>query len=229
MARKFNPFHDWLGFEVRVTKPSHFELFGVKPHSDDPIGFKKKIHSQAKILLKKLETMSPEQIGERAKLHTKMRRHIVKAHEILLDDELRAAYKKELRAKVREGKGNALATPPPKVPSAVNSNAEPRNKTERQSRRSKATKNKQPSPDKIPMAIPVSASAEKRRSKSVDEIAVKTALPKPKRSWAIFMACALMVLFCVAGVAALWMRFGNRFDGQSKFHSPAEQVERIEN
>ena len=115
MAKQFNPFHHWLGFDENLSQPNHFQLFRVRPNSDDPIGFRKKIHHGAKAILAKLEQMSDEEIGERRKLHTKLRRHVVKAHSTLLDDKLRAAYLKGLRQKVRQQKGSAkpLAVPPP--------------------------------------------------------------------------------------------------------------------
>jgi len=115
MENQFNPFHHWLGFDENLRQPNHFQLFGVKANLEDPIGFRKKIHTRAKAMLKQLELMTEEEIAGRRKLHTKLRRHIVKAHEILLDDKLRAGYLKGLRQKVRDAKGSAkpLAVPPP--------------------------------------------------------------------------------------------------------------------
>ena len=121
MAKQFNPFHHWLGFDEELRNPNHFQLFGVKPNSDDPIGFRKRIHTRAKSMLKKLELMTEEEVGERRKLHTKLRRHIVKAHETLLDTKLKEAYLKGLRQKAREAKGSAkpLAVPAPRVSSSA--------------------------------------------------------------------------------------------------------------
>ena len=121
MAKQFNPFHHWLGFDEKLRSPNHFQLFGVKPNSDDPIGFRKSIHTRAKAMLKKLELMTDEEVGERRKLHTKLRRHIVKAHETLLDTKLQEAYLKGLRQKARAAKGSAkpLAASPPKISPSV--------------------------------------------------------------------------------------------------------------
>ncbi len=117
MSDKFNPFAAWLGMDEENYLPNHFQLFGVKSVSEDPIGFRKKVHTRAKSMLAILEGMSEQEIGDRAKLHVRIRKHVVKAHATLMDDKLRAAYLKQLREKAREGKASQpLATPSPQKP-----------------------------------------------------------------------------------------------------------------
>ena len=237
MAKQFNPFHRWLGFDENLVKPNHFQLFRVKPNSDDPIGFRKNIHHRAKAMLKQLEGMSDEEVGEHRKLHTRLRRHIVKAHETLLDDKKRAAYLKGLRQKAREEKGSAkpLAVPPPQLNSGALSApaASQTSKGEVESLTIKGQGNPtikqsgvqaasgQPA---IPMAIPLSkpdASAtqdfEASSTSEVnfdnlrsEEIAIRPGRIKRKKSWLIPILLAVMTLFCIAGIGALVNSFGNK-------------------
>lgn len=236
MAKQFNPFHKWLGFHEDVTQPNHFQLFGVKPNSEDPIGFRKQIHSRAKLMLAKLEQMSDEEIGGRVKLHTKMRRYVVKAHETLLDDKLRAAYLKAMRQKARIAKGSAkpLAVPPPQKSSV----SDPTSQTSKKQVDPKQTMKggstptiKQGSdvnvqtPRAVPMAIPVSAPNVPQVNVSgsnlkeevnfdnlkSEEIRIRPGRIKRKRSWLIPVLCGLMTLLCIAGIGALVMNFGNQY------------------
>jgi len=230
MAKQFNPFHHWLGFNEKLTQPNHFQLFGVKPNSDDPIGFRKQIHHRAKAMLAQLEQMSDEEVGERRKLHTRLRRHIVKAHEALLDDKLRAAYLKGLRQKAREQKGSAkpLAVPPPQQAASQTSKGE----TESLTFKGSGTPTiKQQSIDDgaaaqpaIPMAIPLSKPAVSEASQfnagSGNEVnfdnlesapvSIKPGRIKRKKSWLIPIVLAVMTLFCIAGIGALVNSFGNK-------------------
>ena len=239
MAKQFNPFHHWLGFDENLTHPNHFQLFGVKSNLEDPIGFRKNIHARAKAMLKQLEGMTDEQVGERRKLHTKLRRHIVKAHEILLDDKLRASYLKGLRQKAREAKGSAkpLAVPPP-APAAkgIASNddqaASQTGKHEGLTMKSKSSKTIKQKSDidlaeekspAIPMAIPLSkpdtldipdvTKGEEVNFENLksEEISIRPGRIKRKKSWLIPILLVIMTLFCVAGIGALVTNFGNMF------------------
>jgi hypothetical protein len=236
MAKRFNPFHHWLGFDENLMQPNHFQLFGVKPNSDDPIGFRKKIHHRAKAMLKTLEAIPAEELGEHQKLHTRLRRHIVKAHETLLDDKKRAAYLKGLRQKAREEKGSAkpLAVPPPQLYSSP-SDAASASQTSKGEFESQTIKGGSPTikqsgvqasgpPPAVPMAIPLSkpnASAQvDQTSQSYEvnfdhlhseQISIRPGRVKRKKSWLIPVALAVMTLFCIAGIAALVSNFGNKF------------------
>ena len=234
MAKQFNPFHHWLGFDENLAQPNHFQLFGVKPNLEDPIGFRKQIHTRAKSMLKQLEVMTDEQIGERRKLHTKLRRHIVKAHETLLDDQLRNTYLKGLRQKAREAKGSAkpLAVPSPKVNSpAIDQNASQTGKFESMTMKQTSSKTIKQSSDvdnvvekapAIPMAIPLSKpTAQDTPDVSSDEvnfdnlkseqISIRPGRIKRKKSWLMPILLVIMTLFCIAGIGALVTNFGNMF------------------
>ena len=235
MAKQFNPFHKWLGFDKDLSQPNHFQLFSVKSNSEDPIGFRKQIHARAKSMLSKLEQMTDEEVGERRKLHTKLRRYIVKAHETMLDDKLRAAYLKGLRQKVRDAKGSAkpLAVPPPTKGNG--SQAASQTITHQPlptmkgagsptiKQKSDVNLNKEPA---VPMAIPLSkpeghevVDFEDNSNGEVnfdnlssEEIVIKPGRVRRKKSWLIPVLCLLMTLLCVAGILALVMNFGNKLD-----------------
>jgi len=231
MAKQFNPFHKWLGFDEAMSQPNHFELFRVKSNSEDPIGFRKQVHSQAKLMLAKLEEMSEEEIGQRKKLHIKLRRHVVKAHKTLLDDQLRAAYLKGLRQKVRAKKGSAkpLAVPPPQQGSVTQASKPPRKRpiiekgSSDQTIKHKSAVNLASEPD-IPMAIPLSkprhqATDDSDNSANSDvnfdnlqseEIVIRPGRVRRKKSWLIPILCILMTILCIAAISALLMNFGNR-------------------
>lgn len=235
MAKQFNPFHHWLGFDENLTQPNHFQLFGVKSNLEDPIGFRKQIHARAKAMLKQLEGMTEEQVDGRRKLHTKLRRHIVKAHEILLDDKLRAAYLKGLRQKAREAKGSAkpLAVPSPKVNSAdVDQSASQTGKHESMTMKHVSSKTIKQSSDvelasgtapAIPMAIPLSKPAAHNMpdvssgdevnfdNLKSEEISIRPGRIRRKKSWLIPILLVIMTLFCIAGIGALVTNFGNMF------------------
>jgi hypothetical protein len=233
MAKQFNPFHKWLGFDEGLTQPNHFQLFGVKPNSEDPIGFRKQIHSRAKKLLAKLESMSEQEIGDRKKLHTKLRRYVVKAHETLLDDKLRGVYLKGLHQRAREQKGSAkpLAVPPPQKGSPAQTIKNPPTQTMKGSgnktikQKSDVILTEKPT---VPMAIPLSkpdshevVDFESNADKVVnfdnlssEEIVIQPGRIKRKKSWLIPVICVLMTLLCVAGISGLVMNFGNKLDSK---------------
>ena len=232
MAEQFNPFHHWLGFDENLRQPNHFQLFGVESNLEDPIGFRKQIHTRAKAMLKQLETMSDEEVGERRKLHTKLRRHIVKAHEILLDDKLRAGYLKALRKKAREEKGSAkpLAVPTPQKNSSSDADGQAASQTGSlkgltMKRAATPTIKGAAAMGEIPMAIPLSKPESPELSNqstpandevsfdnlNSEEIVIRPGRIKRKRSWLIPVLCAIMTLFCIAGIGALVSNFGNQF------------------
>ncbi len=231
MAKQFNPFHKWLGFDEGLTQPNHFQLFGVKSNSDDPIGFRKQIHSRAKEFLAKLESMSDEEVGERKKLHTKLRRYVVKAHETMLDDKLRGVYLKGLHQRAREQKGSAkpLAVPPPQKGNPAQTSKNPPmqtmkgtgNKTIKQKSNVKPT-DEPVVPMAIPLSKPDSHEVDDFGSKadtevnfdnlSSEEIVIKPGRVKRKKSWLIPVLCVLMTLLCIAGISGLVMNFGNKLD-----------------
>jgi hypothetical protein len=212
MTKQFNPFHEWLGFDESVTKPHHFQLLGVKTMIEDPIGFRKKVHTQAKKLLNQLEAMSDEQIGSRTKLHTRLRKHIVKAHDILQDDQQRKAYLKTIRAKSRLHKDSKpLESTAPLIPSP--------SQLASAKKSSSAKKPSAPEPQKteaktdqtvIPMAIPLQREIEAEIEESSSEtsppnIAVQyqkrtSTINKRKRSLIVPILCVLMLLLSVAGL-----------------------------
>ena len=234
MAKQFNPFHHWLGFENNVVNPNHFQLFGVKPNSDDPIGFRKQVHTRAKAMLKQLEEMTEEEVGGRVKLHKKLRRHIVRAHDTLLDSKLQAAYLKSMRQKAREAKGSAkpLAVPPPKTTAANTKATTPSTNVGTASKAEsfddlnfKKPPLPQSKPAAIPMAIPlqkpatsdeevITSNSESDSSPNFDnlsseEIVIKPARIKRKRSWLLPILMLIMTLFCVAVIGGLVRNFSN--------------------
>lgn len=218
MAKQFNPFHHWLGFDEDLTHPNHFQLFGVKSNLEDPIGFGKQVHAQAKKMLKQLEQMPEEEIGDHHKLHVKLRRHIVKAHDILLDDKLRSAYRRDLRQKAREAKGSAkpLAVPPPKSPPKSST---PQKVDDAASQVGASEKKKPKSSivsadakrSAVPMAIPLGDAASTGQGSfdqsNSEQIVIKPAIVKRKRSWLVPVLILIMTLFCIAGIGALVRNF----------------------
>jgi len=236
MSDKFNPFAAWLGLDKGDYLPNHFQLFGVKPISDDPIGFRKTVHSKAKKMLAKLEGMSEEEIGEHAKLHVRVRKHVVKAHATLMDDKLRATYIKQLREKVRQKKaGQPLATPPPQK---TTSSPPPKKKSQpailqpstsevlSQPHTSEIIKGSASGIDATDLALPMAIPLKKETVVAADsesdgpdfsglaneEISIKPGRVRRKKSWLIPALGAVMAVFGVAVIGYLVMNFPNRLD-----------------
>ncbi|QEG21938.1 hypothetical protein [Mariniblastus fucicola] len=252
MAKQFNPFHHWLGFSENVYHPNHFQLFGVKPNMGDPIGFGKQVHSRAKAMLKQLEQMSDEEIGDRRKLHTKLRRLIVRAHEVLLDDKLRASYVKGLREKARDENGvsEPLDYPSPyrmrsvqnDDPSASQTSKHPSLTMKLSSMQTIKQRSDVELPDPasskstVPMAIPLAKPVPgdvreypNRNADSgpaTDQIVVRPRRTKRTGSWLIPIFFIVMTVLGIAGLAALLSNFGNRFELRPfpKMNTPIDQT-----
>ena len=106
MSSKFNPFHQWLGLDPKLKNPHHFQLLGVNPKIADASQLKKTAHKNAQAHLAKLKSIDA---GQRTELLVKVKQRVVKAHQVLTDDDRRSAYLAKLKESARQAKAASVS------------------------------------------------------------------------------------------------------------------------
>jgi len=105
----FNPYHEWLGLDKTVTKPSYYQLLGLNDFESDP----HVIARAADSAKSRVRACKP---GEHAALWAKLIDQIKQVKAYLLDDNRRTAYDQKLRGKISTapaGAGDASSMYPP--------------------------------------------------------------------------------------------------------------------
>jgi hypothetical protein len=100
---EFNPYHQWLGLDVKSTQPNYYELIGIDSHETDA----EKITAAAAIASSRVRSFRP---GERAPMWARLLDEIVAAQRCLVDPQQRAEYDRSLQD--RRGAGGPVSRRP---------------------------------------------------------------------------------------------------------------------
>ena len=100
MAPKNNPFHQWLGLSPENTNPHHFQLLRVSPKLADQAEIETLV---AAGVARNLGLLAQVPAGKYDQLVAKLKARIASAEKTLLDPQLRAQYKRKLKAQLASG------------------------------------------------------------------------------------------------------------------------------
>ena len=100
----FNPYHEWLGLDDAVTKPTYYQLIGLEDFEADP----QLIARAADSASSRVRACKP---GEHAALWAKLIDQIKQVKAYLLDENRRAAYDNKLRTKQSSASTSGGANP----------------------------------------------------------------------------------------------------------------------
>ena len=246
MSSKFNPFHQWLGLDAKLTNPHHFQLLGVSPKIADASQLKKTAHKNAQAHLATLKSIDA---GQRTELLVKVKQRVVKAHQVLTDDDRRNVYLAKLKEAARQAKAASVSQ-------LVRATDEESPTTEQfKGSPSPAPTElpppaaEKPLPKAIPMAVPIKqpvapasdsqtsfnigAAADTKPSgggpdfSTLDDqpVMVRTSRVRRKRSWAVPIFSLLLVTVGMVGITAIVLDHDNLFTRlQEKIEGPATKV-----
>lgn len=93
MSREFDPYHKWLGIALKDQPPHHYRLLGIDPFEDD----RDVIDAAANRVMSYLKDIAT---GDEAAHSQRLLNEVARARVCLLNRERKAAYDKELRAKL---------------------------------------------------------------------------------------------------------------------------------
>ncbi len=109
----FDPYHQWLGIQLKDQPPNHYRLLGIEAFEDDPTV----IGNAADQRMAHLRNF---QSGKHSRDSQRLLNEVAAAKVCLLNSEQKAEYDRELRLKmqagaVRTGRTGAVAAAPPSL------------------------------------------------------------------------------------------------------------------